>query len=175
MASSWGAHGDLSTWSGPAVADVAFALRRAELETVAARPHAGRAALRELLALQSSDWAFMLTRGLAAPYARERFELSPRGARALRWQTADAASDAARNLAARLSSLRARADDLLRVGRRGPRRYCQRIARGASRMRITRAGTPPTTAFSGTSLVTTALVPTMLLSPTLTPRSTHAP
>jgi 1,4-alpha-glucan branching enzyme len=69
---SWGAHGDLSTWSAPAVADVAFELRRAELETMAVRPHAGRVALRELLALQSSDWAFMLARKLAGPYARER-------------------------------------------------------------------------------------------------------
>ncbi len=74
-ASSWGAHGDLSTWSGPAVAEVAFALRRAELQAIAAGPHASRAALRELLALQSSDWAFMLARGLAAPYARERLAL----------------------------------------------------------------------------------------------------
>ena len=31
--SSWGADGDLSTWSGPAVADMAFATRAAELET----------------------------------------------------------------------------------------------------------------------------------------------
>ncbi len=69
---SWGAGGDLSTWSGPAVADVAFALRRAELEVVAARALGDRTALRELLALQSSDWAFMLARGLAGPYARER-------------------------------------------------------------------------------------------------------
>lgn len=73
-ASSWGAHGDLSTWSGPAVAETAFALRRAELETIAASPARRRGALRELLALQSSDWAFMLTRGIAAPYARERLE-----------------------------------------------------------------------------------------------------
>ncbi|HTB71258.1 MAG TPA: 1,4-alpha-glucan branching protein domain-containing protein [Solirubrobacteraceae bacterium] len=72
---SWGAHGDLSTWSAPDVADVAFALRQAELEAMAVRPRAGRAALRELLALQSSDWAFMLSRKLAAPYARERLAL----------------------------------------------------------------------------------------------------
>jgi 1,4-alpha-glucan branching enzyme len=72
LASSWGANGDLSTWSGPAVAEVAFTLRRAELEVIAAGPRAGRVALRELLALQSSDWAFMLARGLAAPYASER-------------------------------------------------------------------------------------------------------
>jgi 1,4-alpha-glucan branching enzyme len=69
---SWGAGGDLSTWSAPAVAEVAFALRRAELETMALRPQASRAALRELLALQSSDWAFMLARELAGAYARER-------------------------------------------------------------------------------------------------------
>ncbi len=30
--------------------------------------------MRELLALQASDWAFMVSRGLAAPYARERFD-----------------------------------------------------------------------------------------------------
>jgi 1,4-alpha-glucan branching enzyme len=72
LPTSWGAHGDLSTWSAPGVADVAFALRRAELQTMALRPHASRAALRELLALQSSDWAFMLARELAGPYARER-------------------------------------------------------------------------------------------------------
>ncbi len=54
-------------------------------------------------------------------------------------------------------------------------RYSQRIARGVSRMRITRAGTPATTAFAGTSLVTTELVPMTLLSPTLTPRRMHAP
>jgi 1,4-alpha-glucan branching enzyme len=72
LASSWGANGDLSTWSGPPVAEVAFALRRAELEVIAAGPRAARVAQRELLALQSSDWAFMLTRGLAAPYASER-------------------------------------------------------------------------------------------------------
>jgi 1,4-alpha-glucan branching enzyme len=78
-ASSWGAHGDLSTWSGPAVADAAFAVRRAELEAMAVRPRANRTALRELLALQSSDWPFMLTRSLAAPYARERLALHRAG------------------------------------------------------------------------------------------------
>jgi 1,4-alpha-glucan branching enzyme len=74
-ASSWGAHGDLSTWSGPTVADMAFATRAGELQTLAAavEGHAGPAAVRELLALQASDWAFMIARGLAVPYARERF------------------------------------------------------------------------------------------------------
>jgi 1,4-alpha-glucan branching enzyme len=75
-ASSWGANGDLSTWSGPAVADMAFATRAGELQTLAAavEGRAGPAAIRELLALQASDWPFMLSRGLAVPYARERFE-----------------------------------------------------------------------------------------------------
>jgi 1,4-alpha-glucan branching enzyme len=72
-ASTWGRDGDLSTWSGPAVADMAFAARRAELELLAAGRGAGRTAVRELLALQASDWAFMISRGLAVPYARERF------------------------------------------------------------------------------------------------------
>jgi 1,4-alpha-glucan branching enzyme len=73
QACSWGADGDLSTWSGPSVADIAFATRAAELQVLRAGPRAGEAAVRELLALQSSDWAFMVSRGLAVPYARERF------------------------------------------------------------------------------------------------------
>jgi 1,4-alpha-glucan branching enzyme len=73
-ASSWGKDGDLSTWSGPQVAELAFATRACELDVVAAGPAAGPAAVRELLALQASDWSFMLSRGLAVPYARERFE-----------------------------------------------------------------------------------------------------
>jgi 1,4-alpha-glucan branching enzyme len=71
--STWGEGGDLSTWSAPAVADIAFATRAAELATLAAGHDASPAALRELLALQSSDWAFMVSRELAGPYARERF------------------------------------------------------------------------------------------------------
>ncbi len=81
QASTWGSGGDLSTWSGPAVAEMAFAARAGELDLLAAgRP--GRAAVRELLALQASDWAFMVSRGLTVPYARERFEGHARGLRA---------------------------------------------------------------------------------------------
>jgi 1,4-alpha-glucan branching enzyme len=72
-ASSWGSDGDLSTWSAPAVAEMAFAARAAELRVVAAGVSASATAVRELLALQSSDWPFMVSRGIAAPYARERF------------------------------------------------------------------------------------------------------
>lgn len=98
-ASSWGKDGDLSTWSGPAVADMAFATRAAELRTLAAGREAGDVAIRELLALQASDWAFMVSRDLAAPYARERFEgHRERLERALE-QDPDADGDASRNIA----------------------------------------------------------------------------
>jgi 1,4-alpha-glucan branching enzyme len=79
-ASSWGRGKDLSTWDAPPVAEFAFATRGAELRTVAAAAARSvpRAALeraaRELLALQSSDWAFMATRELAADYPRERLD-----------------------------------------------------------------------------------------------------
>ncbi|HEY5195349.1 MAG TPA: 1,4-alpha-glucan branching protein domain-containing protein [Solirubrobacteraceae bacterium] len=73
-ASTWGQDGNLSTWSGPPVADMAFATRAAELQTLAAGHDADAAALRELLALQSSDWAFMVVRDLAVSYAQDRFE-----------------------------------------------------------------------------------------------------
>ena len=98
--SSWGAHGDLSTWSGPAVADVAFELRRAELRTLAQGPRAGRTALRQLLALQSSDWAFMLTRELAAPYARERLATHRAALEQALLDPPGADAAAARNIAA---------------------------------------------------------------------------
>jgi 1,4-alpha-glucan branching enzyme len=72
--STWGQHGDLSTWSSPLVADMAFAARAAELEVVAAGERASPIAVRELLALQASDWPFMVSRELAGPYPRERFD-----------------------------------------------------------------------------------------------------
>jgi 1,4-alpha-glucan branching enzyme len=76
-ASTWGSPKDLSTWDSAHVAEVAFAARGAELATVAAAAQAGRGpalerAARELFALQSSDWAFLLTRELAADYPLER-------------------------------------------------------------------------------------------------------
>jgi 1,4-alpha-glucan branching enzyme len=105
--SSWGAHGDLSTWSGPAVAEMAFAARAAELEVIAAGPRAPADAVRELMALQASDWPFMVSRELAAPYARDRFEGHHRAlARALASQAPQARgaragenADGLRNLA----------------------------------------------------------------------------
>jgi 1,4-alpha-glucan branching enzyme len=98
-ASTWGEGGDLSTWSSPAVADIAFATRAAELEVVRAGPRAGAAVVRELLALQSSDWAFMVARGLAVPYARERFEGHRSGVERALAAGVDADASAVRNLA----------------------------------------------------------------------------
>jgi 1,4-alpha-glucan branching enzyme len=69
---SWGARGDLSTWSGPPAADLAWAARVGELRVVAAGAAASDRALRELLALQSSDWAFLETVATAGDYPRER-------------------------------------------------------------------------------------------------------
>jgi 1,4-alpha-glucan branching enzyme len=70
---TWGTPRELSTWSGPQVADLAWQARDAELRALAdpaTRPRAR--ALRELTLLQSSDWAFQATRALAGDYPRER-------------------------------------------------------------------------------------------------------
>ena len=72
---TWGRPRDLSTWSGPKVADLAWRARAAELRAVAARHELDAGAVRELLALQSSDWAFMVSEELAEPYGRERSTL----------------------------------------------------------------------------------------------------
>ncbi|MDO8213055.1 1,4-alpha-glucan branching protein domain-containing protein [Conexibacter sp. CPCC 206217] len=84
---TWGTPRDLSTWDAPHVADLAWQARALELRTLAGRgggdrdgsERSGRAvgvpssrALRELLALQASDWAFQVTRDSAGPYPRER-------------------------------------------------------------------------------------------------------
>ena len=76
--STWGAGKDLSTWDSPRVAELAFAARAAELRAVVAAaggagagPALERAA-RELLAMEASDWAFMVDRDLAADYPQRR-------------------------------------------------------------------------------------------------------
>jgi 1,4-alpha-glucan branching enzyme len=78
-ASSWGRDKDLGTWDSPKVADFAFAARAAELKTLAAAARADKGtalerAVRELLAIQSSDWAFLTTYELAADYPKQRVE-----------------------------------------------------------------------------------------------------
>jgi 1,4-alpha-glucan branching enzyme len=75
---TWGRDKDFTTWDSPAVAELAFDARAAELKTMAAvathgAPHSAlERAARELLAMQSSDWAFMVTRDLAGDYPLER-------------------------------------------------------------------------------------------------------
>jgi 1,4-alpha-glucan branching enzyme len=76
-ASTWGEGKNLRTWDSPAVADLAWGARRLELRLLRALseglrgPAAARAA-RELLAVQSSDWAFLDKRGQAGDYAYNR-------------------------------------------------------------------------------------------------------
>ena len=73
---TWGQPRTLATWSGPAARGLAWRARAAELRVVAAAAAGGvpERAVRELLALQSSDWAFLATRGTAGPYPLGRFE-----------------------------------------------------------------------------------------------------
>jgi 1,4-alpha-glucan branching enzyme len=70
---SWGEGNDLRTWSGPAVADLAWSARTAELRYCAAADRTGPRTQRELLALQSSDWAFLVSRATAGDYPMPRF------------------------------------------------------------------------------------------------------
>jgi 1,4-alpha-glucan branching enzyme len=70
--SSWGDGGDLSTWSAPPVADLAWLARTAELRALARESRPPDRALRELMALQASDWAFQISRRLAGEYPLER-------------------------------------------------------------------------------------------------------
>jgi len=76
-ASTWGERKDFHTWDSPAVADLAWASRSLELrigEAIAAGLPRGRAerAVRELLMVQASDWAFLDQRGQAGDYPFER-------------------------------------------------------------------------------------------------------
>ena len=71
-ATSWGEGRDLRTWSGSAAAGLAWRQRAAELRVLESRDAPAERALRELLALQSSDWAFLVAHGTAGPYPAER-------------------------------------------------------------------------------------------------------
>jgi 1,4-alpha-glucan branching enzyme len=71
---SWGAHRDLRTWSAPAAGVLPWMQRAAEVRALTARRRPGDRALRELMALQSSDWAFLVAAGTAGPYPLERAE-----------------------------------------------------------------------------------------------------
>jgi 1,4-alpha-glucan branching enzyme len=69
---SWGDGRDLRTWSGPAAGGLAWRQRAAELRVLGPGVRPGARALRELLALQSSDWAFLVAHGTAGAYPAER-------------------------------------------------------------------------------------------------------
>jgi 1,4-alpha-glucan branching enzyme len=72
---TWGQPRDLTTWSAPSAGGLVWRQRAAELEVLAAARASGAVgerALRELLALQSSDWAFLVSRATAGPYPAER-------------------------------------------------------------------------------------------------------
>jgi 1,4-alpha-glucan branching enzyme len=69
---SWGRGRDLRTWSGPAAGGLAWEQRAAELRAFTGGARPGPRALRELLALQASDWAFLVSEATAGPYPRAR-------------------------------------------------------------------------------------------------------
>lgn len=75
-ASTWGEAKDFHTWDSPAVADLAWASRGLELrvgEAIGSLPREqAERAVRELLMVQSSDWAFLDHRGQAGDYPFER-------------------------------------------------------------------------------------------------------
>lgn len=73
-ASTWGEEKDLRTWDSPPVEDLAWGARRLELRLLRALSvglcgDGAARATRELLAAQSSDWAFLDQRGQAGDYA----------------------------------------------------------------------------------------------------------
>jgi 1,4-alpha-glucan branching enzyme len=77
QASTWGEDKDLHTWDSPPVADLAWGARRLELRLLRAvsgglRGERLERAARELLAAQSSDWAFLDQRKQAGDYAYQR-------------------------------------------------------------------------------------------------------
>ena len=75
LTSSWGEGGDLRTWDSARVADLAWGARRGSSCGCCGRSAAGLGrgaamrAARELLAVQSSDWAFLDGRRQAGEYA----------------------------------------------------------------------------------------------------------
>jgi 1,4-alpha-glucan branching enzyme len=97
--SSWGTGRDLRTWSEPPAADLAWQAREAELR-VFGEPKPSPRVLRELLALQASDWAFLAYRDWAGDYPRER---AAQHAQAITDVLAGDSEPAVRNLAPYLS------------------------------------------------------------------------
>jgi 1,4-alpha-glucan branching enzyme len=96
--STWGERRDLSSWDCPQTAELVFAARAAEIDLVADARDANTSAARELLALQASDWTFLVSRGTAGAYPSERLAGHRAAFAAARARDGDGAG-AARNLA----------------------------------------------------------------------------
>ncbi len=105
---SWGEGKSLETWDSPGVADLVWGARRLELRMLRAMgdpalgADAAERAARELLAVQSSDWAFMDHRGQAGDYPYRR-TLTHAEAMLEAIDSADGARSGMRNLAPDLS------------------------------------------------------------------------
>ncbi|CAN5476956.1 1,4-alpha-glucan branching protein [soil metagenome] len=104
---SWGEGKTLETWDSPEVADMVWGSRRLELRLLRALDGslpaaAAERAARELLAVQSSDWAFMDHRRLAGDYPYRR-TLSHAEAMLEAIDSPEAAEPGLRNLAPDLS------------------------------------------------------------------------
>ena len=92
--STWGAAGDARVWLNAKVAWLYRYQHWAEQEmAILARRFGGQGGLtqralaqagRELLLMQSSDWAFIITTGTTTPYAMRRFKRHFQGFRELR-------------------------------------------------------------------------------------------
>ena len=152
-----------ATWSGPPAREFAWQIRRPSW-AVLATAGAERPALRELLALQASDWAFLHSYGWAAEYPRERAD--GHAAAAAHGAAGRAGEQSLRNLAPQLAGWEARR-------RRDPRpRRARRLrtsgtSAARSRIRITPRRHPADDRVVGMSWVTTELVPITQLSPTV--------
>lgn len=105
---SWGTPRDLSTWAGPPVAELLAEQRAAELAVACAAEPVPERALRELLALQSSDWAFLISGEAAGPYPRERADGHLAALRAALAGAPEGSASGLRNLAPRLRAGHAR-------------------------------------------------------------------
>ena len=98
--SSWGEAERPATWAARRSPKSPAQLRAAELRAVAARRAApATARVRELLALQSSDWAFLATTGTAGEYPRERSAGHAEALARPRWRATRRSNRRLRNLA----------------------------------------------------------------------------
>ncbi len=155
--SSWGDGGDLRTWSGPQVAELAWAARTAELKLIAApRPARGPCV---------SCWRCNRATGRSWPRTGPR-AITRVGARAGTTARGVPSAPSPDDPALGAGAARAARPTSPLTPAEGPRRLAHpdHLRRDPTDDRV-----------GGTSQVTTALVPITALSPTSTPRSRQAP